>query len=300
MTSSVTARPVHSSGQFTLGASDPMTVYRLGFGAMRITGAGLWGDPPDHDTAIRVVRKAVDLGVDFIDTADSYGPFVSEDLLHEALHTGNASDPYGGVIIATKGGLTRHGPDQWESVGRPEYLRQCVHMSLRRLGVERIDLWQLHRIDTQVPEEDQFGAIKEMQDEGLIRHVGLSEVSIEELERARKVMEIVSMQNLFHAGLRQSEALLDHCTSEGIGFIPWFPLGNRALVAADGPLAHIAASHDCTPSQVALAWLLQRSPVMLPIPGTGSLEHVRENCDAALVTLDDAAMAELAQAVPTS
>ena len=185
-------------------------------------------------------------------------------------------------------------------MGRPEYLRQCVHMSLRRLGVDRIDLWQLHRIDPQVPEEDQLGVIKEMQDEGLILHVGLSEVSIEELERARQVMEIVSVQNLFHAGLRQSEALLDHCTEQGIGFIPWFPLGNRALVAADGPLAAIAARHDCTPAQVALAWLLQRSPVMLPIPGTGSLEHLRENCDAALVTLDDAAMAELAQAVETA
>jgi aryl-alcohol dehydrogenase-like predicted oxidoreductase len=292
MTSSAT-KPVHSSGQFTMGTADPMTVYRLGFGAMRITGPGIWGDPPDHDTAIRVVREAVDLGVDFIDTADSYGPFVSEDLLREALHTGNASDPYGGVIIATKGGLTRQGPDAWASVGRPEYLRQCVQMSIRRLGVERIDLWQLHRIDPQVPEDEQFGVIKEMQDEGLIRHVGLSEVSIEELERARTVMEIVSVQNLFHAGLRQSEALLDHCTQEGIGFIPWFPLGNRALVATDGPLAHIASSHDCTPSQVALAWLLQRSPVMLPIPGTGSLEHLRENCDAALVTLDAASMKEL-------
>ena len=292
-------KPVHSSGSFTLGTTDPLTVYRLGFGAMRITGAGIWGDPPDHDVAIRVVREAVDLGVDFIDTADSYGPFVSEDLIREALHRGG-SDPYGGVIIATKGGLTRHGPDEWASVGRPKYLRQCVHMSLRRLGVDRIDLWQLHRIDPQVPEEDQLGVIKEMQDEGLILHVGLSEVSIEELERARQVMEIVSVQNLFHAGLRQSEALLDHCTEQGIGFIPWFPLGNRALVAADGPLAAIAARHDCTPAQVALAWLLQRSPVMLPIPGTGSLEHLRENCDAALVTLDDAAMAELAQAVETA
>jgi aryl-alcohol dehydrogenase-like predicted oxidoreductase len=289
-------KPVHASGQFTLGTSDPMTVYRLGFGAMRITGAGIWGDPPDHDVAIRVIREAVDLGVDFIDTADSYGPFVSEDLLREALHRGG-SIPYGDVIIATKGALTRQGPDQWEVVGRPEYLRQCVHMSLRRLGVDRIDLWQLHRIDPAVPEEDQFGVIKDMQDEGLIRHVGLSEVSIDELERARKVMEIVSVQNLFHAGLRQSEALLDHCTAQGIGFIPWFPLGNRALVAADGPLASIAAEHDCTPSQVALAWLLQRSPVMLPIPGTGSLEHVRENCNAALVTLDDVAMAQLAEPV---
>jgi pyridoxine 4-dehydrogenase len=289
-------KPVHSSGRFTMGTSDPMTVYRLGFGAMRITGAGIWGDPPDHGTAIRVIREAVDLGVDFIDTADSYGPFVSEDLLREALHTGKPGDPYGGVIVATKGGLTRQGPDQWASVGRPEYLRQCVQMSLRRLGVERIDLWQLHRIDPHVPEDEQFGVIKQMQDEGLIRHIGLSEVSIDELERAREVMEIVSVQNLFHAGVRQSEALLDHCTQEGIGFIPWFPLGNRALVAADGPLASIAARHDCTPAQVALAWLLQRSPVMLPIPGTGSPEHLRENCDAALVHLDEAAMEELREA----
>ena len=286
-------KPVHHSGQFTFGGADPITVYRLGFGAMRITGPGIWGDPPDHDTAIRVIRAAVDMGVDFIDTADSYGPFVSEDLIREALHKGRGDDPHGGVIIATKGALTRQGPDQWAVVGRPEYLRQCVQMSLRRLGVDRIDLWQLHRIDPQVPEDEQFGVIKEMQDEGLIRHVGLSEVSIEELERARKVIDIVTVQNLFHAGLRQSEALLDHCTAEGIGFIPWFPLGNRALVAPDGPLAHIAASHDCTPAQVALAWLLQRSPVMLPIPGTGSMEHLKENCDAALVTLEPAAMQEL-------
>jgi pyridoxine 4-dehydrogenase len=286
-------QPVHSSGQFTFGGEDPITVYRLGFGAMRVTGPGIWGYPSDKSEAIRVIREAVDLGVDFIDTADSYGPFVSEDLLREALHTGDGSHPYGGVVIATKGGLTRHGPDEWASVGRPEYLRQCVHMSLRRLGVDRIDLWQLHRIDPDVPEDEQFGVIKEMQDDGLIRHVGLSEVSIEELERAREVMPIVTVQNLFHAGLRQSEALLDHCTAEGIGFIPWFPLGNRALVAPDGPLSHIAASHDCTPAQVALAWLLQRSPVMLPIPGTGSLEHLRENCGAALITLDDTAMREL-------
>lgn len=290
-------KPVHASGQFTLGTSDPITVYRLGFGAMRITGAGIWGDPPDRATAVAVLREAVELGVDLIDTADSYGPFVSEDLIREALHTGRTGDPYGGVIIATKGGFTRQGPDQWQIVGRPEYLRQCVQMSLRRLGVDRIDLWQLHRIDPAVPEDEQFGVIKEMQDEGLIRHVGLSEVSIDELERARAVMEIVSVQNLFHAGLRQSEALLDHCTAEGIGFIPWFPLGRGDLTASDGPLASIAERHQCTPSQVALAWLLQRSPVMLPIPGTGSLEHLRENCDAALVTLDDAAMTELADAV---
>ena len=292
----MTDQPVHRSGQFTFGGYDPITVYRLGFGAMRITGPGIWGDPPDRDTAIRVLRDAVDLGVDFIDTADSYGPFVSEDLIREALHTGNPSDPYGGVVIATKGGLTRQGPDRWAGVGRPEYLRQCVQMSLRRLGVERIDLWQLHRIDPEVPEDDQFGVIKEMLDEGLIRHVGLSEVSIDELERARTVMPIVTVQNLFHAGERQSEALLNHCTRENVGFIPWFPLGNRALVAPDGPLAHIAAAHGCTPAQVALAWLLQISPVMLPIPGTGSRDHLRENCDAAEITLDESAMKELAQA----
>ena len=290
------AKPVHASGQFTLGTTDPMTVYRLGFGAMRITGAGIWGDPPDRKRAIAVLREAVDLGVDFIDTADSYGPFVSEDLIREALHTGGAK-PYGDVIVATKGGLTRHGPDEWRVVGRPEYLRQCVLMSMRRLGVDRIDLWQLHRIDPAVPEDEQFGVIKEMQAEGLIRHVGLSEVSVEELQRAQQVMEIVSVQNLFHAGERQSEALLDHCTRESIGFIPWFPLGRGELTAPDGPLARTAARHDCTPSQVALAWLLQRSPVILPIPGTGSPEHLRENCDAAEVTLDDEAMAELAQAV---
>ncbi len=290
-------KPVHASGQFTLGSSDPMTVYRLGFGAMRITGAGIWGDPPDHDTAIRVVREAVDLGVDFIDTADSYGPFVSEDLLREALHTGKSGNPYGDVIIATQGGLTRHGPDEWRAVGRPEYLRQCVMMSMRRLGVERIDLWQLHRIDPQVPEDEQFGVIKDMQDEGLIRHVGLSEVSVAELQRAQKVMEIVSVQNLFHAGERQSDALLQHCTAHNIGFIPWFPLGRGDLTAADGPLAAIAERHRCTPSQVALAWLLQESPVLLPIPGTGSPEHLRENCAAAQVHLDEAAMAELATAV---
>ena len=294
----MTQTPVQQSGTFTFGGDDPITVRRLGFGAMRVTGAGIWGDPPDRAEAVRVIRAAVDAGVDFIDTADSYGPFVSEDLLREALHTGRSADPYGGVVIATKGGLTRQGPDRWAPVGRPEYLRQCVEMSLRRLAVERIDLWQLHRIDPQVPEAEQLGVIREMQSEGLIRHVGLSEVSIEELERARAVMPIVSVQNLFHAGLRQSEPLLDHCTAEGIGFIPWFPLGNRALVASDGPLAPIAMAHGCTPAQVALAWLLQRSPVMLPIPGTGSLEHLRENCDAALVTLDQAAMASL-QVAPT-
>jgi pyridoxine 4-dehydrogenase len=282
--------PVLASGTFTLGAggSDPLTVRRLGFGAMRITGAGIWGDPPDRDAAIAVLRRAVELGVDFIDTADSYGPFVSEDLIREALH------PYGHVIVATKGAFTRQGPDRWEVVGRPEYLRQCVQMSLRRLAVDRIDLWQLHRIDSLVPAEEQFGVIKEMQDEGLIRHVGLSEVSVEDTAAARKVFDVVTVQNLYNIGNRQSEALLDYCEAEQIGFIPWFPLGARSLVPDDGPLGAVAARVGATPSQVALAWLLQRSPVMLPIPGTGSIAHVEENCGAATVVLDQQALDELA------
>lgn len=285
----MTLQPVLASGTFTLGASssDPLTVRRLGFGAMRITGPGVWGDPVSRETAIAVLRRAVELGVDFIDTADSYGPFVSEDLIREALH------PFGHVAIATKGGFTRQGPDRWEIVGRPEYLRQCVQMSLRRLGVDRIDLWQLHRIDPLVPEAEQFGVMREMQQEGLIRHLGLSEVGVAELERARQVVDIVSVQNLYHLGNRRSEDLVDHCATEGIGFIPWYPLGARELVAADGPLGAIAQREGCTPSQVALAWLLQRSSSMLPIPGTGSLAHVEENCAAGEVHLSAASIAEL-------
>ena len=260
---------------------------RLGFGAMRITGDGIWGDPPDHDTAIAVLRRAVELGVDFIDTADAYGPDVSEDLIREALH------PYDHVIIATKGGLTRQGPDQWEPVGRPPYLRQCVQMSLRRLGVERIDLWQLHRIDPHVPMEEQFGEIANLQREGLIRHVGLSEVSVDDVRAASRHFEVVSVQNHYNVGARTSEELLQYSQDNGIGFIPWFPLGGRALVAADGPLAAIAARVGATAGQVALAWLLRHSPVMLPIPGTGSIAHLEDNCAAALVELDDATKAEL-------
>lgn len=278
---------------FASSSADPMTIRRLGFGAMRITGPGIWGDPADRGTAIEVLRRAVELGVDFIDTADSYGPEVSEDLIREALY------PYDGLLVATKGGLTRQGPDQWGPVGRPEYLRQCVHMSLRRLGLERIDLWQLHRIDSLVSLEDQFGVIKDMQGEGLIRHVGISEVTVAELVAAQAIVDVVSVQNLYHAGNRASEALLAHCTANDIGFIPWFPLGNRALVADDGPLASIATRHGCTPAQVALAWLLQHSPVMLPIPGTGSVSHVEENCGASGVTLDAEAIAELNALTPT-
>ena len=287
----ITQQPVTAGGTFTLaaGSDDPMTVRRLGFGAMRITGPGIWGDPADHDNAIAVLRRAVEMGVDFIDTADSYGPEVSENLIREALH------PYDEVVVATKGGFTRQGPDRWAVVGRPEYLRQCVQLSLRRLGVERIDLWQLHRIDPLVPAEEQFGVIKEMQAEGLIRHVGLSEVSVDDVVAARRYVEIVSVQNLYNLGNRSSEELLRYSEQESIGFIPWFPLGNRALVGDDGPLAGLASRLGVTAGQIALAWLLKHSPVMLPIPGTGSLEHLDENCRAALVDLDDATKAELDQ-----
>jgi aryl-alcohol dehydrogenase-like predicted oxidoreductase len=273
------ARPVRASGTFALGGDLP--VHRLGYGAMRITGEGIWGPPADPDNAKRVLRRAVELGVDFLDTADSYGPQVSEDLIREALH------PYDGVVVATKGGLTRSGPGVWEQVGRPEYLRQCVEMSLRRLGVERLDLWQLHRIDEQVPVEDSLGAVKELRDAGKIRHVGLSEVTVAEIEQARKIVDVVSVQNLYNLGNRQSEDVLDYCEREGIGFIPWFPVAAGELARPGGLLDEIASDHDATHAQLALAWLLRRSPVMLPIPGTGSVEHLEQNCAAAGVELTD-------------
>ncbi len=271
--------PIASSGTFSIGKD--LEVHRLGYGAMRITGEGIWGAPRDPEVAKQVLRRAVELGVDFIDTADSYGPFVSEDLIREALH------PYTDVVVATKGGLTRSGPEIWEPVGRPEYLRQCVHMSLRRLGVERIDLWQLHRIDAQVPLEDSLGAVKELQDQGKVKHIGLSEVSVEEIEQARQVVEIVSVQNLYNLGNRQSEDVLDYCEREGIAFIPWFPVAAGALARPGGILDDLAAAHEATHAQLALAWLLKRSPAMLPIPGTGSVAHVEENCAAATVELSD-------------
>ena len=285
----MTDSPAAASGTFTLGAAsnDPMTVRRLGFGAMRITGAGIWGDPPDRSIAIDVLREAVRQGVDFIDTADSYGPASSEELIREALF------PYEGLIIATKGGLTRQGPDRWSPVGRPDYLRQALHMSLRRLGVDRIDLWQLHRIDPLVPADEQFGAIREFVDEGLVRHVGISEVTVDELIAAQRIIDVVSVQNLYNVGHRASEELLAYSTDQGIGFIPWFPLGNRELLRPESPLARIADQVGAAPGQVALAWLLQHSPVMLPIPGTGSVTHLEENCAAAELVLDDATMAEL-------
>lgn len=268
-----------ASGTFRVGGD--LEVHRLGFGAMRITGDGIWGPPKDPEVAKQVLRRAVELGVDFIDTADSYGPFVSEDLIREALH------PYGDVVVATKGGLTRSGPGIWEQVGRPEYLRQCVHMSLRRLGVERIDLWQLHRIDAKVPVEESLGAIRELQEAGLIRHVGLSEVTVAEIEQARAILPIVTVQNLYNLANRQSEEVLDHCEREGIGFIPWFPVAAGDLARPGGVLDEIAREHDATHAQLALAWLLKRSPVMLPIPGTGSVAHLEENCAAAEVELTE-------------
>jgi pyridoxine 4-dehydrogenase len=268
-----------ASGTFLLGGDLP--IHRLGFGAMRITGRGIWGDPPDRAAAVRLLRRLPELHINFIDTADSYGPFVSEDLLREALH------PYPGMVIATKGGLTRHGPDRWMPVGRPEYLRQCVLMSLRRLGVERIDLWQLHRIDSQVPREEQFGVIAQMQREGLIRHVGLSEVSVEEIEAARAFFPVVSVQNLYNLVHRHSEGVLDYCAREGIAFIPWFPLAAGSLAQPGGVLDGMSARLQATASQIALAWVLRRSPVMLPIPGTGSLPHLEENTAAVAVALSD-------------
>ena len=259
------------------------TVNRLGFGAMRIVGQGVWGDPRDPAEARRVLARLPDLGVDLIDTADSYGPFVSEDLIREVLHQGGA-DPYRGILVATKGGFTRHGPDVWAAVGRPEYLRQCVMMSLRRLGVERIDLWQLHRVDPLVPADEQFGAMREMQDEGLIDLLGLSQVSVEQIEAAGEHFRVATVQNRYNLSDRSSEDVLRHCQANGIGFIPWHPLeAGRATqrAAVDG----VASAHGATAGQVALAWLLQTSPVMLPIPGTGKVAHLEENMAAADVTL---------------
>jgi len=271
--------PAAASGRFTLGGDLPVT--RLGFGAMRITGPGIWGEPADHDQAVAVLRRAVELGVDFIDTADSYGPAVSEELIKEALH------PYGQVTIATKGGLTRQGPDRWLPVGLPEYLIQACELSLRRLGVETIDLYQLHRIDSRFPLADQLGALAELQQAGKIRHIGLSEVTVAEIVAARELVEVVSVQNLYNLTNRQSEAVLDYCTTEGIGFIPWFPIATGALARAGGPLDSLVEETGHTPAQLALAWLLRRSPVILPIPGTGSVAHLEENVAAAAVALTD-------------
>jgi pyridoxine 4-dehydrogenase len=283
MTTNTLENVASASGTFSFGGD--LTVARLGYGAMRITGPGIWGPPRDRDEALRVLRRAVELGITFIDTADSYGPNVSEELIAEALH------PYpDDLVIATKAGLTRQGPDLWASVGRPAYLRQQCELSLRKLKVDRIDLFQLHRIDPDVAMEDQLGELEDLRSEGKIRHIGLSEVSVDELEAARTIAPVVSVQNRFNLADRDSQALLDHCTAEGIGFIPWRPVADQV---EDHALAEVAAAHDATPSQVALAWLLRLSPVMVPIPGTSSVSHLEENTAAAALELTDDDVAAL-------
>jgi len=281
-----------ASGIFKIGGE--IAVNRLGFGAMRITGKGVWGEPADRDEALRVLKRLPELGVNFIDTADSYGPDVSEPLIREALNPSGRH--YLGMVVATKGGLTRHGPNIWAPVGRPEYLRQQVLMSLRRLGVEQIALWQLHRIDPKVPRDEQFGIMAEMQKEGLIRHLGLSQVSVEEIEAARKVIDITTVQNLYNLADRSSEDVLNHCEKHGIGFIPWFPLAAGKLARPGSVLDTIAHKHGVGPSQIALAWVLKRSPVMLPIPGTGSVAHLEENVSGAGIQLSDEDFAALGKA----
>ena len=281
----MTERDAGRSGTFTLGGD--LAVTRLGFGAMRITGAGIWGPPADPEAARATLRRAVELGIDFIDTADSYGPFVSEDLIAETLR------PYRGLVVATKGGLVRHGPNVWKPVGRPEYLRQCVLMSLRRLGLERIDLWQLHKVDPLVPEAEQFGAIADMQREGLIRHVGLSNARVETIRAAQAHFPVASVQNRYNLADRAGEDVLEFCTREGIGFIPWAPLAAGRLAREGSALTAIARDRGVSTGQVALAWLLRRSPVMLPIPGTGSPSHLEENVAAADLSLSDEEAAAL-------
>jgi pyridoxine 4-dehydrogenase len=276
--------PAAAAGTVRLG---DRTVRRMAFGAMRLTGEGIWGEPPDRGAAIAVLRHAVDLGVDLIDTADSYGPFVSEELIREALHTGRAAEPYGGVTVATKGGLIRTGPGAWHELGRPEYLRFACEMSLRRLAVDTIDLYQLHRIDPRVPAEEQVGVLAELQREGKIRHVGLSEVDVEALERARTIVPVVSVQNRYNLLDRRAEPVLARCEELGLAFLPWFPVAVGELARPGGPLDELARASAATSAQLALAWLLHRSPMMAPIPGTSSLEHLAENVGAAAISLDE-------------
>ena len=278
-----------TAGTLTLGGE--LTVRRLGFGAMRITGDGIWGPPKDHDGVIATLRRAVELGINLIDTADSYGPYVSEELIAEALH------PYpDDLVIATKGGLTRGGPSQWAPDGRPEHLREACEGSLKRLQVDRIDLYQLHSPDRNVPYEESVGALKELQEEGKIRLIGVSNVSVEQLETAREIVQVVSVQNRFNLTDRSTEDVLERCEELGLGFIPWFPLAAGSLAEPAGPLAEIAARHDAAPGQIAIAWLLARSDVMLPIPGTSSVDHLEENIAAAAIELNDEEIAELNEA----
>jgi aryl-alcohol dehydrogenase-like predicted oxidoreductase len=285
--------PAQAAGTFDLGGD--LTINRLGYGTIQLTGPGYWGDPRDPDEAVRVLRRAVELGVNFIDTADAYGPAVAEQLIHKALA------PYpDDLVIATKAGLTRSGPDDWRPVGRPEYLRQQAEMSLRRMGLERIDLFQLHRIDPQVPLADQIGELKLLQDEGKIRHIGISEVSVDDLVAAGEIATMVSVQNLFNLADRAAEALLDYATENNIAFIPWWPLATGGLAAEGGVLYELARKRGASPSQLALAWLLKRSAVMLPIPGTSSIAHLEQNLRGAEVALTDAEFEELTNAVYTS
>ena len=275
----------------TFDIGGDLEVHRLGFGAMRITGDGIWGPPDDPEEARRVLRRVVELGIDLIDTADSYGPEVSENLIAETLH------PYPNrLVIATKGGLRRSGPSQWPRDARPERLKEACEASLRRLRLERIDLYQLHAPDPAVPFEDSVGALKELQDEGKIRHIGVSNVSVEELDHARAIAEVVTVQNRYSLEDRHSEDVLEVCEGAGTGFIPWFPLATGRLAEPSGPLDRIASEHDATPAQVALAWLLARSPVMLPIPGTSSVEHLEENVAAIRIELSADEVAEIGSA----
>jgi aryl-alcohol dehydrogenase-like predicted oxidoreductase len=273
------------SGTFRIGSD--AEVNRLGFGTMRLTGPGIWGPPGDRKEAVRTLQRLPQLAVNFIDTADSYGPDIAEELLREALH------PYRGMVIATKAGLARTGPDAWTPLGRPEYLIQQAYTSCHRLGVERIDLWQLHRIDPQVPRDEQFGAIRQLLDKGAIRYAGLSQVSVGDIEAASKVFKVATVQNRYNLLDRASEAVLDYCTRHGIGFIPWFPLAAGDLAAPGSVLDSIAKRHRATPSQIALAWVLKRSPVMLPIPGTSKVAHLEENVAAVAVDLSDEDFAAL-------
>jgi len=273
------------SGQFSIGGD--ITVNRLGFGAMRITGKGVWGEPEDRAEAIRVLKRLPALGVNFIDTADSYGPDVSEKLIREALH------PYAGLTIATKGGLTRGGPDQWTPKGDPDYLIGQAKKSLEKLGLDRIDLWQLHRIDPNVPQEEQFAAVRRLLDEGIVRHAGLSQVSVDEIKAAQKVFPVATVQNRYNLTDRADEDVLDYCEANGIGFIPWFPLAAGKLAEEGGAVRRIADAKGATPGQIALAWILKRSPVMLPIPGTGKVAHLEENVAAAAISLTEEEFGEL-------
>jgi pyridoxine 4-dehydrogenase len=285
---SSTGLTVATSGEFKIGGELP--VWRLGFGAMRITGKGIWGEPQDHDESIRVLRRAVELGINFIDTADSYGPHVSERLIAEALH------PYpAGLVIATKAGFDRSGPDQWTMNGKPEHLRKACEGSLKRLKLERIEVYQLHRIDPAVPTEDQLGTLKDLQTQGKINHIGLSEVSVAQIKHARTIVPIVSVQNRYSVADRSAEDVLEYCERESIGFIPWFPLGAGKLAEKGGKLERTATEMKITTSQLALAWLLWRSPVMLPIPGTSRVNHLEENVATAALKVDDRKMRELGQ-----